>query len=494
MSRLQESTRRQFFNASVGALAAPAIISAGALGRGGTPASDRVTVGIIGSGGRAVFETRQYPSFDNVEIVALCDAQESRRISAKGTLEKQYAEQRPGSPSRGIRMYGDFRELLAQKDIDAVYIASPDHWHVSMLILALKAGKHVHCEKPLGVSVEQDLAALKAARKYKKVFQYGAELRSNPDTRKGIELVVNGRIGKVQKIYVVGPPSATGGSATPVIPIPNGFDYDMWLGPAPVKPFSADRCLQGSNDPNSPYNGRNSIYYLSDYTLGNIANWAAHPLDQVQRWADAVGRTDPPVHYAGSGKFPTEGLFDTAFQWNVRCTWADGLVLDFMDTDTYHGLPDAPHPAFAWNKDANVADAAKMPNGAVFVGTEGWVIVNYGTVLTNPASLMDSVIGPNEIHLHDSALANIPEGLPKGFQQTLTAGHHQDWIRAIRTGSPVADDIESAFRSDMISQLSDLCIRTGEPVHWDPATETITGNDMARMMMRRAMRGPWGVW
>jgi hypothetical protein len=134
-----------------------------------------------------------------------------------------------------------------------------------------------------------------------------------------------------------------------------------------------------------------------------------------------------------------------------------------------------------------------MPNGAVFVGTEGWVIVNYGMVLTSPSSLMDSVIGPNEIHLHDSALANIPEGLPKGFQQTLTAGHHQDWIRAIRTGSPVADDIESAFRLDMISQLSDLCIRTGEPVHWDPANETIAGNDMARMMMRRAMRGPWGV-
>lgn len=497
MPRSTRSNRREFLSASTSALAAaiaaPSIVSSRAMGHGAMAPSDRVTVGIIGSGGRAVFETRQYPSFDNVEIVALCDAQESRRISAKATLEKQYAEQRPGSPGRGIRMYADFRELLAQKDIDAVYIASPDHWHVSMLIPALKAGKHVHCEKPLGVSVEQDLAALKAARKYKKVFQYGAELRSNPDTRKGIELVLNGRIGKVQQIYVVGPPSETGGSATPVIPIPKGFDYDMWLGPAPVKPFSADRCLQGSNDPNAPFNGRNSIYYLSDYTLGNIANWAAHPLDQVQRWADAVGRTDPPVHYEGSGKFPTEGLFDTAYQWNVRCTWADGLVLDFMDENTYHTIPDAPHPAFSWSMAANGVDATKMPNGAVFVGTEGWVIVNYGKVLTNPASLMDSAIGPNEIHLHDSALASIPEGLPKGFQQTLTAGHHQDWIRAIRTGSPVADDIESAFRSDMVSQLSDLCIRTGESVRWDPANETIIGNDMARMMMRRAMRGPWGV-
>jgi hypothetical protein len=378
-------------------------------------------------------------------------------------------------------MYRDFRELLAQKDIDAVYIASPDHWHVSMLIPALKAGKHVHCEKPLGVSIEQDLAALKAARKYKKVFQYGAELRSNAETRKGIELVLNGRIGKVQKIYVVGPPSVAGGSATPVIPPPPGFDYDLWLGPAPVKPFCADRCLTDSP---------RGIFNISDYTLGNIANWAAHPLDQVQRWADAVGRKDPPLDYEGSGKFPTEGLFDTAYQWNVRCTWPDGLVMHFMDSNTYHGLPDAPHPAFSSSKGAG---GTKMPNGAVFVGTEGWVIVNYGKVVTHPASLMDSAIGPGEIHLHDSALASIPKGLPVGFQQTLTAGHHQDWIRAIRTGSPVADDIESAFRSDMVSQLAELCIRTGQPVRWDPKKETLAGNEAARRMIKRPMRAPWGV-
>jgi hypothetical protein len=486
MSRLPESTRRQFFNASFGALsgalAAPAIISARALGHGATAPSDRVKVGIIGSGQRALFETRQYPSFDNVEIVAVCDAQESRRLNAKAMLEKQYAEQRPGNSYRGIRMYADFHELLAQKDIDGVYIASPDHWHVSMLIPSLAAGKHVHCEKPLGVSIEQDLAARNAARKYKRIFQYGAELRSNNETRKGIELVVNGRIGKLQKIYVVGPPSVSGGSAVPVIPIPEGFDYDRWLGPAPVRPFSAGRCL--TDDPRSIFNS-------SDYTLGNIANWAAHPLDQMQRWADATGRTEPPVRYEGSGKFPAEGFFDTAIQWNVRCTWADGLVLDFMDSNTYHGVSDAPHPAVAWSMTG--LDAAKLPNGAVFVGTEGWVVVNYGRVITSPASLMDSVIGPNEIHLHDSALATIPEGLPNGFQQTLTAAHHQDWVRAIRTGGPTADGIESAFRSDMISQLSDLCIRTGEPVSWDPAKETVVGNEMARMMMRRAMRSPWGV-
>jgi hypothetical protein len=471
-------TRRDFLRA------VPMIVPAATLGRGATPPSDRVTVGIIGSGGRAQFETRQYAWFRNAQIIAVCDAQESRRQGAREMLETQYAAQQPDTPNRGIRMYRDFHELLARPEIDGVYIASPDHWHVSMLIPTVKAGKHVHCEKPLGVSVEQDLAALKAVRAAGKVFQYGAELRSNHETRHGIELVLNGRIGRVRKVYAVGPPSVAGGSATPEIPIPAGFDYDAWLGPAPARPFCADRCLTDSP---------RGIFNIADYTLGNIANWAAHPLDQVQRWADAVGRTTPPVLYEGSGRFPATGLFDTAVQWDVRCTWPDGLVLHFLDSHSYHELPDAPHPPMVWGKTAAGAEDRRMPNGAVFVGTEGWVIVNYGQVLTQPASLMGSVIGPNEIRLHDSALAKLPDTLPKGFQQALTAAHHQDWIRAIRTGAPVADPIESAFRSDMVSQLADLCIRTGQPVRWNPGTETIEGNEMARIMMRKAMRSPWHV-
>jgi hypothetical protein len=480
MSNTKLRTRRELI------AAAATIIPATALGRGATPPSDRVTVGIIGSGGRAQFETRQYGVFDNVEIVALADAQQTRREEAKALLEKMYSERKPGAPYRGIRLFADFRQLLAQKDIDAVYIASPDHWHPAMTVAAIKAGKHVHCEKPLGVSAQQDLAARNAVRRSRKVFQYGAELRSNAETRKAIELVLNGRIGKVEKIYAVSPPSATGASPTPVIPVPKGFDYEMWLGPAPFKPFCADRCLQGSG-------GRNSIYYVADYSLGNIANWAAHPLDQVQRWADHAGRTTPPILYEGSGKFPREGLFDTAYQWYVRCTWADGLVMHFMDNQTYHETPDAPHPPVAWGRTALGSDSSVMPNGAVFVGSEGWVIVNYGRVITKPAFLMESVIGPKEIHLHESELKTIPEGMPKGFQQTLTAGHHQDWIRAIRTGSPTVDGIESAVRSDLVSNLSDLAIRTGQPVRWDPVKETILDNDAARKMLSRNDRAPWRI-
>jgi hypothetical protein len=472
------STRRRFLQQA----ATPLIVPAFALGRGATAPSDRVTVGIIGSGQRALFETRQYPWFDNVIIVAVADAQESRRQGAKAELEKLYDQQQP-QRNRGIRVYHDFHELLAQKDIDGVYIASPDHWHVSMLLPTLKAGKHVHCEKPLGISIEQDLAALKAVRQSDRIFQYGAELRAFPDAKKAIELVLNGRIGAVRHIYVVAPPSVSGGSPTPVIQPPDGFDYDKWLGPAPLRPFCADRCL--TENPRG-------IFNISDYTLGNINNWAAHPLDQLQRWADAVGRKDPPIDYEGSGKFAQDGLFDCAIQWKVRCKWADGLILDFMDSNTYHEVADAPHPQTSWSM-ASKGEAQKLPNGAVFVGETGWVIVSYGKVATNPASLMNSEIGPNEIHIPDSALEKIPEGLPKGLQQTLTAGHHQNWIRAIRSGTPAVDNIEGAVRSDMISQLSELAIRTGKSLRWNPKKETIEGNDLARKMIKRPMRAPYGL-
>ncbi len=485
MEKSAEGSRRDFLKEAAatlaGLLAPPMIVPASALGRGATPPSDRVTVGIVGSGQRAVFEALQYPSFDNAVIVAVSDAVRSHAQNAKDALEKQYDLNQPGRANRGIRIYDDFRELLAHKDIDAVYNVAPDHWHVSMLLRSLEAGKHVHVEKPLGVSVEQDLAAVKAVRKYKKqICQYGAELRAFPDARKAIELVLNGRIGEVQKIYVVSPANTAGGSATPVLPVPDGFNYDAWLGPAPVKPFCYDRCLRPD---------RAGIFNVSDYTLGMINNWAAHPLDQMQRWADVSGRKEPPLHYKGSGMFPKEGLFDCATQWRVQCTWADGLVLDFMDSGTYSDLPDVPHPVVN-------PPHTTVPNGVVFIGTEGWVLVSYGNdgkVATQPASLMDSVIGPNEMHIPDSALETIPANLPKGFQQTLTAGHHQNWIRAIRTGSEVVDPIESAFRSDMISQLSQLCIRTGQPVQWDPKKETIVGNDEAMEMMKRPMRAPWGV-
>ena len=168
-------------------------------------------------------------------------------------------------------------------------ISTPDHWHVPVSLAAAKAGKDMYTEKPLAISIEQDIAARAIVDKYNRVFQYGAQQRSLLHVRVGIELVLNGHIGDVEEIYVWAPNGESGGSATPVLPVPEGFNYDLWLGPAPMAPFCHDRCLEQS--------ARNGIFHIYDYAIGFIAGWGAHPVDMLQWWADNAGLETIPVHY-----------------------------------------------------------------------------------------------------------------------------------------------------------------------------------------------------
>jgi predicted dehydrogenase len=454
---VESQSRRGFLSAAAktvaGGALAPAIVPASALGLGGKPPSDRVTLGIIGSGTRGVFEGQVYAKADTCQIVALCDAREDRRLSAQATFEKIYGLRKASGMYRGMQLYSDFRDLLRRKDIDAVYIATPDHWHVPITIAALKAGKDLHTEKPLAVSIEQNFAALKAVQRYHRICQYGAERRSTPDARHAVELVLNGRIGKVEKIYVISPPSISGGSPTPVLPVPKGFDYDMWLGPAPEAPFCYDRCLSTKTP--------KSIFQIYDYSLGFIANWAAHPLDQVQWWADNAGMTTP-VSYAGSGQIAEGGLFDCAIRWDLNCRYENGLLMRFMDYETSKKYPEIP----------GVRDNT---NAATFVGTDGWVSISYQKVLTNPASLKSSEIGPGEKHL-------VPSD-----------SHQLSWIECVKTRKDPVDPIESGVRSNLVSLMSDICIRAGGPVRWDRVKQTVIGNEAAMRMMSRPMRKPWGL-
>ncbi len=160
-----------------------------------------------------------------------------------------------------------------------------------------------------------------------------------------------------------------------------------------------------------------------------------------------------------------------------------------VDSESYKKYKDAPQPQLPFGRPG----VTNVHNGAVFIGTEGWVIVSYEKLVTSPASLADSVIGPNEIHLPDSALSSIPDGMSKGHQQVATAGHHQNWLKAIRGGPKPVGDIEGAVRSDLVSLLSELCVRTGQSLQWDPKKQTILGNETARKMIKRPMRAPWGV-
>lgn len=437
MSQKKISRRNVLKHSSgiVAVTAFPTIVPSSVLGAWAP--SNRATVGVIGCGNRCGVAAI-YNRYEKSQIIAVCDPIEERRLARQKTFKADHA-------------YNDFRDLLARDDIDAVHIATADHWHVPISLAAAKAGKDMYTEKPLGISIEQDIAARQIVDKYGRIFQYGTQQRSMIHIRYAHELVMNGHIGKVKEIYVWAPKGISGGSATPELPVPKGYDYDLWLGPAPKTPFCKDRNLvQGNN---------NGIFHIYDYALGFIAGWGAHPLDQLQWWADNTGR-GIPVKYEGTGTLPTSGLFNTLTNWDTTCTYADGLVMRFVDSDTA-------------KKVVPNHDQFKSGDGTLLIGEEGWVAAWRGGWKTSPESLMRKGKDPGPKHLVESK------------------SHQENFIDGVLARKQPVANLHSAIRSDIMTHLCDISIRTGRKVTWDPEKETIVGNRKARKLMKRPMRAPW---
>ena len=417
MQQPRISRRRALQSLVATSLAIPSCVKATALGlEGATPASERVTVGHIGVGGRGRDLLRGFMTCPGAQPVAVADAYRDRR--------EAMAEMIKG------KAYGDFRELLAREDIDAVVIATPDHWHVPIAIMAAKAGKHAYVEKPLGLTVEQDLLCRKVFRETGRVFQYGTQQRSMAHCRFGCELVRSGKIGELKRIEVIAPDGGAGGS-TELAPVPPELDYEMWIGPAPMKPYTVSRC----NPPGT--------YWIYDYSIGFLAGWGAHPLD-IMIWgcdADLAG----PMTFEGTGEIPKEGLYDTVIHWDVTVQMGNGVVMTFKPG----------------------SDSTK------FIGTEGWVDVRRAGIDAEPKSLLKLELGPNDVHL------------------TRSPRHDQNFIEAIKSGGKAIAPIDEAVRSDIISHMCDIAIRTGRKITWDPKKEEIVGDPEAAKMLSRPMRPPW---
>jgi len=422
-------SRRRFLKGAGGAAAAPYVITSAALGaRDVPPASERVVLGHVGVGGQGGGLLGGFLSLPGGQSVAVCDPIRDRREGSAARVDKHYASRAGKGTHTGCRAYNDFRELLARDDIDAVVIATPDHWHVPVALEAVKAGKDVYVEKPLGLCVEQDRVLREAIHRYGAVFQYGTQQRSfNTHCGFACELVRNGYIGELKAIHVVAPDGAVGGNPAPQ-PVPAGLDYDLWLGPAPVTPYTHDRVFGV---------GRWHIY---DYAIGFLGGWGAHPLD-IAHW----GYPHIPVEYEGTGFIPTEGLFDTVVRWDVRGRYAGGVEFTLK------------------------------PGGdrTTFVGTRGWVAPSRGGIQAEPASLLKVTLKPDEVHL-------------------LQGKHHYaNFLDAVLARRPGVSDIDSAVQSDFVSHLCDIAIRTGRRIQWDPAKETIVGDEQAARMLLRSMRPPW---
>ncbi len=416
----------------------PAIVPAAVFGKGGTAApAERAAIGVIACGNRAGY-AGMYQRYKKSQVVAVCDPRKDRRLRFK----KKFGN---------CDDYNDFRELLAREDVDGVHVATADHWHVPIALHAAKAGKDMYVEKPLGISIVHDLEARRIVDRYKRIFQYGAQQRSQTHVRLGIELVLNGHIGEVKQVYVWAPKGIAGGSPEPVLDVPEGFDYDLWLGPAPQAPFCRDRCL-GSGS-------KNGIFHIYDYAIGFIAGWGAHPMDMLQWWADNAGMKEIPVTYKGTGTIPTKGLFNTVTRWDVDTTYANGITMRFMDAQT--ALEKKPHEGIVFG------------HGTLFVGTEGWVVVSRGGWKTSSEALRKKARNPG------------------GKKLKISADQIRNFVDCILSREEPVDNLHSAVRSDVATHLAEISIRTKRSITWDPQKETIVGDDEAVKLMRREMRSPW---
>jgi hypothetical protein len=280
----------------------------------------------------------------------------------------------------------------------------------------------------LSPSIEQNMIARKVVRETGCIFQYGTQQRGATHVRLGCELVRGGRIGKLNAVEVVSPTGRPGGSTTPGQP-PDGFDYEMWQGPAPHRPFRADACL------------RTGHWHISDYSIGFLGGWGAHPLD-VLDWGLPIPMV--PVECEGTGLIPKEGLYDTVMNWEVRCKFANGLPMTFKTG----------------------------PDSTKFIGEEGWIQIMRKGIDSNPKSLT----------------SDLP---PATAFAGMGRNHVRNFLDSIRRQGTPESHIDAAFRSDLISHLSNIAVRTGRKIEWDPVRETIIGDAEAANMMRRTLSKPW---
>jgi predicted dehydrogenase len=451
------STRREFIRtsmtAALAAAAFPSIIPATALGKEGAVApSNRITVGCIGVGPQGRGDMGGFLAQADAQVVALCDV-------AKPNLEVALYQVNQKYGPKVCESSADYNELLARKDIDAVLIATPDHWHVPVALAAARADKDIYLEKPMGLSVEEDQLLRKTVQQHKRIFQFGTQQRSSREFRQACELVRNGRVGQLTQINVWCSASRPGGS-TESAPVPAGLDYDRWLGPARFTPYTVDKCF----DVSVP--GAWKTWWFSyDYALGFIAGWGVHPLD-IAYWGHP-SMMKGPMSIEGKVIIPKEGACNTGIAWDVHFTFADGVAMAYRGTRNGYAEVNAMNDLGPWEQ-----KYGKIPDhGTAFEGTDGWVVVYRGGIRTSPTTLVDEPIDDHGVHL------------------TQSSNHVRNFLDSVKSRNKAICPIEDAVQADILCHVSDIASRLERKVTWDPARERFVKDGEAnRKLARRPVR------
>jgi len=445
--------RRDFLRRAAAAVVLPVFVPGRILGRGGaTPPSERITLAAVGLG----FYWNVGAENPHTRMLAVCDVQRGRRDAAK-----QYVDQRYGNSD--CRAYNDFREVIDRNDVDAVYVATPDHWHALVTVAAVAAGKDVYCQKPLTHTVAEGRAVVDAVRRYGAVFQHGTQQRSEWAFDAARRLVRGGYLGRLHTIRL-GMASGRACPPQPTQPVPDGFDYARWLGPAPWAPFTTNRCL-----------GPHSWYFISDYSAGYFTGWGVHHLDSAMHGYGDAEADSGSIRVRAKAIFPADGLYDTAMHFRVDYELADGVRIIATD-DIESGWSNKTGIPTARIREVHGDAFGRHPFGVGFEGTEGSAFAWRGGRLdTTPAAL-------REIVAHDE---------PRVALENVTADHFQNWVNCIRTRGRTRAPVEVAHRSTTLGNIGTIAMALGRELEWDANNEVFVGDDEANRLLSYPMRAPW---
>lgn len=422
-------SRRRFLTGMAAAASAPYLNISWARSDASRPApSNRIVIGCIGVGGMGTGNMKSFLSERDVQVVAVCDVDKKHLNSAKETVNERYG-------NTDCAAYSDFRELLARTDIDAISLATPDHWHAIPAIMAARAGMDIYGEKPISHTLEEGRAMANAVKEYGRIWQTGSWQRSQRDFRFACELVRNGRIGKVVRVEV-GLPGGGGSGPVKFTEPPPELDYDFWVGPSPWTPYA---------DKRTHWNWR----WQLNYGGGQMMDWIGHHAD-IAHWGMGWDETGPET-VEGTAEYPDEGIWDAATKYHFVAKYKDGAEM---------------HVANGGNQG--------IRSGTKWIGENGhWVWVDRGGLDAEPKNLLQEKIGPNEIQLY------------------RTPGHHRNFLDCVKSRRPTITPAETAHRSASVGHLGQIAMLSGRKIRWNPATEEIIGDPTAAQMLGKAQRAPW---
>ena len=452
-------SRREFLKrslAAAGAAAAfPAIVPSSVFGK--SAPSNAIQVGAIGVG--RISREHDLPGvlqYDTARLTAVCDLDSKRLKEGRELIEAFYAKKTGKPDYLAVKTYADFRELLADREIDAVIISTPDHWHAVPAVAAAKAGKDIYLQKPASLTIAEGRAMSDAVHRTGRILQIGSQQRSMPQFRYACELVRNGRIGELRTIKI-GLPIDPSGDVEPEMSVPKNLDYDMWLGSTPWIYYTEKR-VHPQNDYSRP-----GWLRCEQFGAGMITGWGVHHLD-IAHWAMDLEYSGP-VEVEAQAEFPKKGLWDVHGKYRITAKYPNGVIMTVCD---------------------------EFPNGVRFEGSSGWIFVtrgNYAVTASDPVAqsannkaldasdpkILTSKIGPDEVHLYESE------------------EQHKDWLDCIRSRRQPIAPAEVGHRTCSACLVGHIAMKIPRKLYWDPAQERFKGDDAANALLSRPMRAPWKI-